>query len=292
MTPDLRGRTAVVTGAARGIGAGVATELVRRGARVALVGLEPDTLADVAGRLGQRAAWWEADVRDNTAVTRAVDAAAEHFGGVDLILANAGISSYGTVRQIDPESFERVVDVNLNGVYRTLHAALPHLVASRGYALAVSSQAAFTPLAGMAAYVASKAGVEALALATRQEVMHLGVGIGVCHPSWIDTDIVREAEADLPAFRESRKRLPWPANKTTSLEHCVGRICDGLAKRSRRVYVPRDVAVSHWTRQIFVSGLAEPVVRSMARRTVPRMEREVDRLGRTHSAHVPVTSRH
>ncbi|MEJ7757930.1 MAG: SDR family NAD(P)-dependent oxidoreductase [Nocardioidaceae bacterium] len=142
-------------------------------------------------------------------------------GRIDLVLANAGISSYGTVRQIAAEDFERVVDVNLTGVYRTLHATIPYLQKSGGYALVVSSQAAFTPLAGLAAYNASKAGAEALALACRQEVAHLGIGVGVCHPSWVDTDIVRGAEADLPTFRALRKKLPWPANKTTTLQTCV-----------------------------------------------------------------------
>lgn len=291
MTTDLTGKVALITGAARGIGAGVARGLADRGARVALIGLEPDELKRVAGDLGEQHAWWEADVRDVDALTLAIDAAAERFGRIDLVLANAGISSYGTVRQIDPEAFERVIDINLNGVYRTLHATIPHLEKTNGYALVVSSQAAFTPLAGLSPYNASKAGAEALAFACRQEVAHLGIGVGVCHPSWIDTDIVRGAEADLPSFRETRKKLPWPANKTTSLAACVDAICTGMDKRKRRVYVPREVVVSNLTRQLIVSGLVEPIVNRMAKKAVPQMEREVADLGRSHSAHIPVTQK-
>ncbi|UPK75358.1 SDR family oxidoreductase [Nocardioidaceae bacterium SCSIO 66511] len=291
MSTDLTGKVAVVTGAARGIGAGVAKRLADQGAKVALIGLEPDELKRVADDLGEQHAWWEADVRDVQSLTLAIDAAAEKFGRIDLVLANAGISSYGTVRQLDPEAFERVVDVNLTGVFRTLHAAIPHLEKTRGYALVVSSQAAFTPLAGLSPYNASKAGAEALALACRQEVMHLGIGIGVCHPSWVDTDIVRGAEDDLPSFRAMRKKLPWPANKTTSLDTCVELICEGMAKRKRRIYVPREVVVSNLTRQLLVSGLVEPIVKRMAKRAVPQMESEVAALGRSHSKHIPVTEK-
>lgn len=289
MTSTFTGKVAVVTGAARGIGAGVAREYARRGGRVALIGLEPDELSAVAAELGDAAAWWEADVRDTIAVEIAVDAAAAHFGRIDHVLANAGIASYGTVRQIDPEAFERVVDVNLNGVFRTLRAVTPHVIASKGYVLVVSSLAAFAPLAGLASYTASKAGAEALALAYRQEMWVHGVKVGVCHPSWIDTDIVRGAEADLPSFKAIRRRLPWPANGTTSLEDCVERITDGLAKKKRRVYVPKGVAVAAFTKPILSSALAEPVAKRLVKKTVPAMEREVEALGRNHSAHVPVT---
>ncbi|MDD9348366.1 SDR family NAD(P)-dependent oxidoreductase, partial [Mumia sp.] len=141
MPSSFTGKVAVVTGAARGIGAGVAREYVRRGGRVALLGLEPDELKSLAAELGDAAAWWEADVRDTAAVQSAVDAAADRFGRIDHVLANAGIAAYGTVRQIDPGAFERVVDVNLNGVFRTLRAAAPHVIATKGYVLVVSSLA-------------------------------------------------------------------------------------------------------------------------------------------------------
>lgn len=291
MPTSFDGKVALITGAARGIGAGVAREFAARGGKVALVGLEPEELQKVAAEIGDAAAWWEADVRDNDAVHLAVDAAAAHFGRIDYVLANAGIASYGTVRQIDNESFERVVDININGVYRTLHASIPHLEKTEGYALVVASLASFTPLAGLASYNASKAGAESLALATKQEVAHLGIGVGVCHPSWVDTDIVRNAEADLPSFKAIRAKLPWPANGTTTVEECVDLILRGLAKRKSRVYVPKGVLVSNWTKALSNSPLAWPVVRRIAAKSVPQMEKEVAALGRNHHAHTPITGK-
>lgn len=283
------GKVALITGAARGIGAETARAYVRQGGRVALIGLEPELLTELSDQLGSSAAWWEADVRDSEALKEAIDAAAAHFGRIDHVLANAGIASYGTVRQIDDEAFERVVDININGVFRTLKYSIPHLQKTRGYALVVSSLAAFTPLAGLGSYTASKAGAESLALSARQEVAHLGIKVGVCHPSWIDTDIVRNAEADLPTFRAIRKKLPYPANTTTSVEECVARIINGFAKRKTRVYVPRGVLLANWSKALVYSPLTWPYIRILTKKTVPSLEREVDALGRFHHAHVPVT---
>lgn len=292
MTHSFTGKVALITGAARGIGAGVARGYVAAGGRVALLGLEPDLLKELTADLGEAAAWWEADVRDGAAVKRAVDAAAEHFGRIDHVLANAGIASYGTIRQIDEASFERVIDININGVYRTLHTSIPHLEKSKGYALVVASLASFTPLAGLASYNASKAGAESLALAARQEVAHLGIDVGICHPSWIDTDIVRGAEADLPTFAKIRKSLPYPANSTTTLAECVEEILTGFAKRKSRVYIPKGVVLANVTKPLVNSALAWPILKRVAGSQVESLEADVAKLGRFQHAHVPLTDAH
>lgn len=197
MKRDLLGKKLVVTGAARGIGEKVARLAAARGARVTVIGLEADRLRALADELGPTAVWREADVRDGAALRSAIDEAADVMGGIDLVVANAGVVAYGTVRQTDETSFERVLDINLNGVFRTLKYATPHLERSRGHVLVVASALSFMPLAAMASYGASKAAAELLALTYRQEVAHLGVTVGLVHPSWIDTDLVRGAEADL-----------------------------------------------------------------------------------------------
>ena len=278
MRDNLLGQKLVITGAARGIGEKVARIAAARGARVALVGLEPDRLRALAQVLGAAASWREADVRDGTALRSAIDDCAETMGGIDIVVANAGVVAYGTVRQTDEASFERVLDINLNGVFRTLKYATPHLQRSQGHAMVVASAISFTPLAGMASYAASKAGVEMLALAYRQEVAHLGVTVGLVHPSFIDTDLIRTTDADFPSFQELRRRLPYPGNVTTSVDRAAAAIVDGLVRRRSRVYVPRAVVVANWAKAALNSPAAWPWMRRFAAGVVPTLEREVEAL--------------
>ncbi len=281
---SLVGRSVLITGAARGIGAALAQECARRGARVSLVGLEPALLRAGAEALGPQHTWAEADVTDLSSLAAAVTHTVAELGGIDVVVANAGIASYGTVLTADPVAWQRTVDINLTGVYKTLHATLPHVIERKGHVLVVSSMAALSPVAGMSAYCASKSGAEALAQTLRQEVAHLGVSAGSAHPSWIDTDMVRDAEADLPSFRTVRTKLPWPANSTTSVVECATRMADGIERRAARVWVPWGVAVAHWTRAITTSRLVERRIRPMFAEMVPQLESDVRALGRSTSA--------
>lgn len=234
---NVAGRTVLITGAARGIGAESARRLAARGANVALVGLEAEQLEGVASQCGAQGQAFEADVTDRAQFGDAVEGAVERFGGIDVVMANAGIGGGGPVRHTDPAAFERVIEVNLLGVYRTVHACLPHVIARRGYVLVVASLAAIVHGPGMASYTASKAGAEAFADSLRSEVKYLGVDVGVGYFSWIDTDLVRGADAH-PAYGGLRSKLPKPAARTYPVSDVGDAVLDGIARRRRAVVVP------------------------------------------------------
>ncbi|GIH16504.1 SDR family oxidoreductase [Rugosimonospora africana] len=302
----LAGKVVLVTGAARGIGEHTARLAAARGARVALIGLEPDRLAALAAELNaahpasagaaqtQAAhAWAECDVTDQPSLDRAVAHVADALGGIDIVVANAGIASYGTVEVTPVEALARTIDVNLVGVVRTVAATMPHVARRRGYFLMVSSAAAFTALPGMAAYCASKAGVEQYANVLRLEVAYRGVGVGTAHPIWIDTDLVRDARRDLPTFGATLGKLPWPVGTVVSVGECARALVDGMARRRRRIYVPRSIGLVQALRTVVLSPFGDAVLRGGARTSVPLLEAEALALGRPfgeHSAGAPVAS--
>ncbi|KAA0265304.1 MAG: SDR family oxidoreductase, partial [Acidobacteria bacterium] len=280
----LRDRVVFVTGGARGIGAAVGAEAARRGARVALAGLETGKLAETAAAIGPDTHHVECDVADLDSVEAAVAGTVERFGGIDVVLANAGIGTFGTAEKADPGAWVRTIDVNLNGAFRTIHATLPHVAERRGYIGVVCSIASFAPLAGASAYSASKAGAESLVRAVRQEVGHRGVDVGAIHPSWIDTDLVREGELEVPSFREARAKLPWPLRATTSVGDCAAAIVDGIERRRARVFVPRTAVLAYWLRTLITSAAAERAATADAAERIPRLERDLAALGRPASA--------
>ena len=286
MTYSVSGKVVLVTGPARGIGAETARRLAARGARLALVGLEPERLSELAATLhGDGHVWFECDVTDQTALERAVAGTLDALGGLDVVIANAGIASNGTVAVSPIEALVRTIEVNLIGVVRTVSATLAHVTERRGYYLLVSSAAALAPLPGISTYAASKSGVEQFGNALRLELAHKGVGVGVAHPAWIDTDLVRDAQHDLKSFNEILGVLPGPFGSLTSVETCAAAFVEGIERRKRKIYVPRTLAPLAAVRQLFASALSERVMGRLARRLVPQAEQEVEALGRSFGLH-------
>lgn len=231
----LEGQVAVVTGAARGVGELLARKLAARGAKVALIGLEPDELKKVSESLSTESAHWYADVTDHEAMSVVAEEVKAHFGKIDVVVANAGVAAGGPFMDSDPTSWRRVIEVNFIGGAVTGRAFLPALVESRGYFLQIASLAAITPAPMMSAYCSSKSGVEAFAHCLRAEVGYKGVRVGVGYLSWTDTDMVRGADED-DVMRDLRKSLPWPTNKTYPLGPAIDRIVAGIERRSHHVY--------------------------------------------------------
>ena len=282
--PTLSNKVVFITGAARGIGAETARALAARGSKLVLTDVDEEPLLALGVELGDAAVTVVADVRDLDATQAAVDAGIARFGGIDLVLANAGISSYGSVLQVDPATFARVLDINVLGVFHTVRAALPSLIERNGYVLVVSSLAAFAACPGLAAYNASKAGVEQFANALRLEVAHQGVGVGSAHMAWIDTPLVRDAKSDLGAVREMLEVMPGPFGRTMTVDKCVDAFVAGLESRKRKVYVPGWVGVAGKFRAVLNSAVGDRALLKHVPRLLPKMDAEVAALGRSTSA--------
>lgn len=290
---SVNGKVALITGGANGVGAEVARRLHDKGARVVLTDLDEVLLKEVATRLGEdRVLAAVADVRDLSAMQNAVDKGIERFGGIDIVVANAGIGTYGSVLQVDPEAFRTLIDVNVVGVFHTVRATLPSVIDRQGYVLIVSSGAAYLAFPGLAPYNAAKAGVEHFANALRLEVAHLGVDVGSAHMSWIDTPLVRESKADLSTVREMLASLPGPLAKTTSVEKCGDAFVKGIEARKRRINCPGWVEVLRWIRPLLATRMVEAQTAKTASELLPKMDAEVAALGRSMSTRTESLEKH
>lgn len=283
---SVNGKVVFITGCARGVGAEVARRLHAKGAKVVLTDLDEAALHDVAGDLnGDRVLTLTADVRDLTAMEAAVSRAIDRFGGIDVVIANAGIATFGSVLQIDPDAFKTLIDVNVVGVFNTVKATLPTVIDRRSYVLIVSSMAAYAAAPGLAPYNAAKAGVEHFANALRLEVAHLGVDVGSAHMSWIDTPLVQEGKAEVSSFNDLIRSLPGPLlKKTTSVQKCGDAFVKGVEARKTRVYCPGWVGVMRWLRPVLATRLGERDFRKVAPSLITKMDAEAAALGRNMSA--------
>ncbi|KPI32510.1 short-chain dehydrogenase/reductase SDR [Actinobacteria bacterium OV320] len=262
----LEDRTAVVTGAARGVGAALARELARRGARLALIGHEGAALRSVAASLPTPALAVEADVTDGEALDRAAEVVRSRLGPPSVVVANAGIAEGGPFASADMSSWRRVIDVNVTGSALTAHAFLPDLVESAGYYLQIASLASIGAAPLMSAYCASKAGVEAFAHALRAETAHHGVAVGVAYLNWTDTDMIRDADRHA-VLRELRAGMPPPARRVFPPEFVARRLATAVERRRTAVYVPASLRLVQVTR-----AAVPALVLRRSRRALPRLE--------------------
>jgi 3-oxoacyl-[acyl-carrier protein] reductase len=189
---SLKGQVAIVTGGSRGIGLAIARALVGEGVQVAITGRSDAHLSSARGRLegaGPGAVEaLRADVRRFDEVQRAVDATVARFGGLDILINNAGIGIFAGVQSMTPEQWSEVIDTNLTGVFHMTHAALPHLQRrGGGFIINISSLAGKNPFADAAAYCASKAGLNAFSEALMQEVRYDNIRVSYVLPGSVAT---------------------------------------------------------------------------------------------------------
>jgi NAD(P)-dependent dehydrogenase (short-subunit alcohol dehydrogenase family) len=264
---DVNGRTVFITGAARGIGAETARRLHGKGANVALVGLEPERLEELAAEFGDRATHFEVDVTDYDALQRAVRATIARFGALDVAIANAGVQFNGALATAPVEQVERVLTVNLLGVWRTDRAVIEHISARQGYLLNISSLSAITHAPLLGAYSTAKAGVEALSDALRLETLPTGARVGCAYFGFIDTDLVRGGFAG-PSGQAARSQMPGFIGRPAPLVKAIDAIERGIERRAARVWAPRWLGP-----MLLLRGLVQPIMeRGVERDPAPLAE--------------------
>ena len=194
---DLTGKTALITGASRGIGAATARHFVRAGANVALVARNAEAIADLAGELGQQAVAIPCDVSRYWEVDAAVSACLKAFGRLDILIGNAGvISPIAHLSEVDPDAWDKLIDINLKGVFHGMRAAMPVMRKQGGGTLiTISSGAAHNPLEGWSAYCASKAGAAMLTDCAHAEGAPDGLRVMGLSPGTVATDMQHQIKA-------------------------------------------------------------------------------------------------
>ena len=253
---DLNGKVALVTGAARGIGFETARQMHLRGASVAVLDLDAGQAREAAERIGSRAIGLSADVTDQNAMMAAVAEVVEKLGGLDVAVANAGIAQkqFATARGISGEEWERVFEVDLLGVWRTVRAALPQIVERRGQMIVVSSVYAFANGMGNTPYAVAKAGVEALGRSLRVELAPHGASASVAYFGWVDTKMVQDAVAR-PGSNRLQENTPDFLLKRIHPSEAGAAIVRGIEERAPRIFAPK------WWRYVSaLRGLVNPLL--------------------------------
>lgn len=282
---DLSDKVVLITGGARGIGLAIANSAAARGAKIAVVDLDEDVAAETATTINGDAMGYGADVSDRAEVEAAFAKAVKHFGRIDVVVANAGIAPpVTTARAIAPEDWERVVQVNLYGVWYTVRAGMPEVVANGGQFVLVSSSYAYMNGAMSSSYASAKAGVEALGRSLRPELMPLGASATVCYFGFITTDMVADAFAD-PIVNRMRKIVPRALTREIPVAKAGEAVVEGIERRAPRVIVPFEYKAIFYLR-----GLLGPLMDRQfeSNDRIGEVIRDAEQLTRERAADWPV----
>lgn len=255
---DIRDKVVLITGGTGGIGSATARELIGRGAKVALVDVDPQT-PQIAAHMSSHSAFGSiADVCNRDGLDLAVAEVVDRFGRVDIAIANAGIlSRAATLRTTPKSSIDSLLAINVTGVVNTIQAAMDQVIAHRGQFVLISSVFAFLNGMGTIPYAMSKAAVEQLGRGLRVELAAHGVSTTIAYFSLIETNMIRQGVDADPAVDDLLATLPRPLLKRLQPEHAATALADGLAHRSPRVVEP-----SRWKPLSALRGLLAPAMDS------------------------------
>jgi NAD(P)-dependent dehydrogenase (short-subunit alcohol dehydrogenase family) len=255
---DLIGKVVLITGGTGGIGSTTARELLRRGAKVAIVDIDPET-PQIAERMSSHSAMGAvADVRVRSELDLAVGNVVDRFGRVDVAIANAGIlSRAATLRTTPTSSIESLLAVNVTGVVNTVQAAMDQVIAHRGQFVLISSVFAFINGMGTIPYAMSKAAVEQLGRGLRVELAAHGVSTTIAYFALIDTNMIKHGVDEDPVVGDLLGTLPRAMLKRLAPETAAAALANGIAHRVPRVMVP-----SRWKPMSALRGLVAPVLDS------------------------------
>ena len=279
---DLAGKQVLVTGAASGIGRAVAEQAADRGAVLHLTDVQPERLAEVADAIRARGGTVGtaevADVSDHQQVRRLAAHVTAQAGAMDVVLNVAGLAIWGTVRSLEPEHWQRLVDVNLMGPIHVIEEFVPPMIdAGRGGQLVnVSSAAGIIAMPWHAAYSATKFGLRGVSEVLRYDLRKHRIGVSLVCPGGVDTGLVEtiriagidhQSKAFVRARRHFQKRAVSPEQAATA-------IWKGALRNRYWVYTSPDIRLVHWLQRYFPPGYAAAmrVFNCGANRVLPAVE--------------------
>lgn len=253
---SLQNKVAVITGGAEGIGWETAQLLRRQGCKIAIIDRNATTAQAAAHKLDSEALAICADVTQRDAMNKAVHDVIAHFGKVDLVIANAGITpSPTTLRTGNLNDFDAVLSVNITGVLNTVHPAIESLITQGGHILVVASCAAFCPPVAGAAYMVSKAAVEQLARGLKLELATHGVTVTTAYLGVVDTQLAKATLDGDPIGQALNQRLPKFLQKRLSAAEAAHTLVAAITRRS-----PTVIAPAGWLPYAWLRGIANPIL--------------------------------
>ena len=251
---DFAGKVVLISGAASGLGAALSRRYVAAGAQIAALDVDVASLTALVGALqegGARALALPGDIADPASCRAAVADAFAHFGGLDGLINNAGISHRSLLQDTDPAVIRRVMEVNFFGAFNLTRAALTHIVERRGFIVAISSVAGFAPLIGRTGYAASKHALHGFFDSLRSEVEANGVDVTLVCPSFIRTRIGEKAVNGSGAPVRSPRIT---TGGESSPEEIASRVLDAVAE-GRTLLLPDATARKAWWLSRLAPGL-------------------------------------